>query len=111
MLEIGEEQGGIAERSNFITFDNFDHSHNSSHNKGMKKVSKSILKAKMFEYFRALEDSGEALIVTDFGKPVLKIVPYHEGKSIEELFSDLRPKAKFTRQAVLASTEDEWSEK
>ena len=39
-------------------------------------VSKSELKARAFELFRQVQDSGEELIVTDRGKPVLKVVPY-----------------------------------
>lgn len=77
----------------------------------MKKVSKSTLKAKMFEYFRELEEGGEELVVTDFGKPVLKIIPYSERKSVEELFAGLRSKAKVDRKAVLESTEDEWGDR
>ncbi len=38
-------------------------------------ISKSILKANMLEIFSQLEISGEELIITDGGKPVLKIVP------------------------------------
>jgi antitoxin (DNA-binding transcriptional repressor) of toxin-antitoxin stability system len=41
----------------------------------MNSISKSKLKAKMLETFRQLEASGEELIVTDQGKPVLKIIP------------------------------------
>ncbi|NDC36909.1 MAG: prevent-host-death protein [Proteobacteria bacterium] len=77
----------------------------------MKKVSKSILKAKMFEYFTDIEEHGGELIVTDFGKPVLKIIRYQEKRAIEELFAELRPKVKLDRSAVLASTEDEWGSK
>ena len=36
-------------------------------------ISKNKLKARMLEIFRELEASGEELIVTDRGKPVLKI--------------------------------------
>jgi len=42
----------------------------------MKTVSKSRLKAKALEYFREVERTGEELILTDRGRPVLKIVPY-----------------------------------
>ena len=42
----------------------------------METVSKSRLKAKALEYFRQIERSGEPVIVTDRGRPVLKIVPY-----------------------------------
>ena len=41
-------------------------------------VSKSRLKAKALEYFREVERTGNELIVTDHGRPVLKIVPYRD---------------------------------
>ena len=77
----------------------------------MKKVTKSALKAKMFEYFRVIEQTGASLIVTDYGKPVLQVVPYSQGKKCAELFKDLRGKARLPRAAVLESTEAEWPEK
>ena len=39
-------------------------------------VSKSSFKAKALEYFREVESTGKELVITDHGKPVLKIVPY-----------------------------------
>ena len=81
------------------------------YNNPMKKVSKSVLKAKMFEYFDAVEESGEPLVVTDFNRPVLTIIPYREKKSIDEVFKDLRGNTSLPRKAVLASTEDEWPER
>ncbi len=74
----------------------------------MKKVSKSELKAKMFEHFRELEAKGGSLIVTDYGKPVLKIVPVKEEQSVAELFSAVRGKVKIDRDAALESTVEEW---
>jgi prevent-host-death family protein len=53
-------------------------------------ISKSKLRAKMFEVFRELEASGEDLIVTDRGKPVLKILPIKDKTTVEELFDDLQ---------------------
>ena len=41
-------------------------------------VSKSEFKARALEYFRRVERTGEPLIITDRGRPVLKIVPYLE---------------------------------
>lgn len=41
-------------------------------------VSKSRLKARALEYFREVERTGEELIITDRGKPVLKLIPYRE---------------------------------
>lgn len=41
-------------------------------------VSKSRFKARALEYFREVERTGKELIITDRGKPVLKLVPYRE---------------------------------
>jgi prevent-host-death family protein len=41
-----------------------------------KTVSKSQIKARALEYFREVERTGQELIITDRGKPVLKLVPY-----------------------------------
>ena len=39
-------------------------------------VSKSQFKPRSLEYFRRIEQTGEELIITDHGRPVLKVVPY-----------------------------------
>lgn len=39
-------------------------------------ISKSQFKPKSLEYFRMIEESGETLVITDRGRPVLKIIPY-----------------------------------
>jgi prevent-host-death family protein len=41
-------------------------------------VAKSRFKARALEHFREVEKTGKELIITDRGKPVLKIVPYVE---------------------------------
>ncbi|PWB80513.1 MAG: prevent-host-death protein [Candidatus Methylomirabilota bacterium] len=43
-----------------------------------RSVSKSQFKPKALEYFREVEQTGKTLIITDRGKPALKIVPYSE---------------------------------
>ena len=40
------------------------------------QVSKSQFKAKALEYFRLVESSGEAVVVTDRGEPCLEVRPY-----------------------------------
>ena len=45
-------------------------------------VSKSRFKPKALHYFRDIQESGRELIITDHGKPVLKIVPYHEDTQV-----------------------------
>jgi antitoxin (DNA-binding transcriptional repressor) of toxin-antitoxin stability system len=42
----------------------------------VKVVSKSQFKARAFELFRQIETTGNSLIVTDHGKPVLEVRPY-----------------------------------
>jgi antitoxin (DNA-binding transcriptional repressor) of toxin-antitoxin stability system len=39
-------------------------------------VSKSQFKARALELFRQIETTGNSLIVTDHGKPVLEVRPY-----------------------------------
>lgn len=45
------------------------------------QVAKSKFKPHALQYFREVERTGKALIITDRGKPVLKIVPYSEKSS------------------------------
>lgn len=41
-----------------------------------KVVSKSKFKSKALEYFRQIEKTKEEIIITDHGKPALKVIPY-----------------------------------
>ena len=51
-------------------------------------VSKSQFKPHSLEYFRRIEQTGEELVITDHGRPVLKVVPYVA--DTEECFRGLR---------------------
>jgi len=42
----------------------------------MEQVSKSAFKPRALAYFRQVQQTGEPLIVTEHGRPVLRIVPY-----------------------------------
>jgi prevent-host-death family protein len=75
----------------------------------METVSKSELKARMLEYFRRVEKTGEELVVTSHGKPVARVVPYRQKVSVAELFKDLRGKVVY-RADILEPTTDEWSD-
>ncbi|MFZ5571541.1 MAG: type II toxin-antitoxin system Phd/YefM family antitoxin [Thermodesulfobacteriota bacterium] len=46
-----------------------------------KQISKSQFKPRVLQLFREIERTGRALIITDRGKPVLKIEPYAEKPS------------------------------
>lgn len=51
-------------------------------------VSKSQFKPHSLEYFRKIEQTGEELVITDHGRPVLKVVPYVA--DTEEYFRGIR---------------------
>lgn len=50
-----------------------------------KTVSKSQFKPKVLEYLRQVEQSGEAIIITDRGRPVARVEPYSSGEEVLEL--------------------------
>ncbi len=53
-----------------------------------ESVSKSRFKARALQYFRQVEESGRELVVTDHGRPVIKIAPYRP--EVDELLRALR---------------------
>ncbi|MBN1962662.1 MAG: type II toxin-antitoxin system prevent-host-death family antitoxin [Deltaproteobacteria bacterium] len=75
----------------------------------MRQVSKSALKAKMLQYFREVEKTGEELIVTSDGVPVLKVVPLKKKEKTKTIFSNINGQVKY-HSDILASTIDEWPE-
>lgn len=75
----------------------------------MDPVSKSALKARMLEYFRQVEQTGEELIVLDNNRPVLKVVPIRTRRPAREVFADARGKVVY-HEDVVAPTSDEWPE-
>ena len=42
----------------------------------METVSKSRFKPRALEYFRTIQETGMPLVITEHGRPVLRIVPY-----------------------------------
>jgi antitoxin (DNA-binding transcriptional repressor) of toxin-antitoxin stability system len=76
----------------------------------MPTITKSRLKAEMLGVFRKLERTGGELIVTDRGRPVLKISPVEPArKGVQDVFADVYGKVVY-REDILKSTEDEWTE-
>jgi antitoxin (DNA-binding transcriptional repressor) of toxin-antitoxin stability system len=57
-----------------------------------RMISESLFKQRSLEYFRLIGESGEALIITDRGQLVLKIIPYT---------ADLEDRMKILRNSVL----------
>jgi prevent-host-death family protein len=75
----------------------------------MTSVSKSVLKGKMLEYFRQVEETGEELVVTDNGRPVVKVIPIRARAPAAETFGDVRGRIVY-HEDLLAPTSDEWPE-
>jgi prevent-host-death family protein len=75
----------------------------------MTTVSKSALKAKMLEYFRRVEETGDELIVTDNNEPVLRILPFRRRTPSADVFADVRGRVEYGED-VLAPTTGEWPE-
>lgn len=75
----------------------------------MESVSKADLAARLLEYLSEVEATGEPLIVTDNGLPVLKVVPIFRRESTHVLFADVRGKLTW-REAPDATTQNEWSD-
>ena len=75
----------------------------------MEPVSKGILKAKMLEYLRKVQETGEELVVTDNYVPVVKIVPIRARRAARAVFADVRGRVVY-HEDVLAPTSDEWDE-
>ena len=73
----------------------------------MHHVSKSKLKSKLLEFLRLVESEGEKIIVTDRGKPVVKISRYGDSLSTEQLFGQMRGKVKYFEDLTTPTTE-EW---
>ena len=55
-------------------------------------VSKSAFKARALEYFRQVQRTGTELVVSDNGRPVLKVVPYtaDPAQALRELRGSVR---------------------
>ncbi len=71
-----------------------------------KIVSKSQFKPHSLEYFREIERTGEELIISDHGRPVLKIGPYQEDP--ESYFRGLRNTVLKYDQPFEPVAEEEW---
>ncbi len=78
----------------------------------MPTVAKHSLKAKMLEYFRQVEATGEELIVTDRGRPVLKVVPIVRTESPNVVFADVRGQAWLPsdEEVALPVAADAWAD-
>ena len=73
----------------------------------MLTLSKSRLKANMLSIFREIERTGEEVVVTDRGIPVIKIQRLEDKRPLDEVFADVRGKVVFHEDPDEPTT-DEW---
>jgi prevent-host-death family protein len=73
----------------------------------MPTVSKAVLKARLLEYLRDVEESGEPIIVTNYGTPVARITRIRAGETVDDLFESARGALRFTGDPN-EPTADEW---
>ena len=73
----------------------------------MPSISKSKLKANMLRIFREIEESGEEWIITDHNRPVLRIQPIVQKKTVAEVFGAIQGKVIY-RADINMPTIDEW---
>jgi len=69
-------------------------------------IPKSRFKSRALEYFRQVEKSRKPLVITDRGKPVLKVVPFSENP--EELLKELRHSLMAYKAPTRPVGEDDW---
>ena len=75
--------------------------------KNQNIISKSRFKPRALEYFRQVEQTGKPLIITDQGKPVLKIVPY--AGSPDEILKELRGTVKKYERPTQPVGMEDWN--
>jgi prevent-host-death family protein len=73
---------------------------------GKHGISKSRFKARALAYFRQVESTRKPLIITDRGKPVLKVVPFSEDP--EEVLRELRNSVLKYKDPTRSIAESDW---
>ena len=69
-------------------------------------VSKSRFKPQALKYFRKVQEEGQELIITEYSKPVLKIVPYFEEP--ENILKELEGTVKRFDEPCGPVAEEDW---
>jgi prevent-host-death family protein len=69
-------------------------------------ISKSEFKPKALHYFRLVQHSGTEIIVSDHGKPVVRIIPYRDNS--EDILKSLRNTVKTYIEPTEPVGLDDW---
>lgn len=71
-----------------------------------ERVSKAAFKARALEYLRKVEKTGRPIVITDRGKPVLRVVPYSPDAA--EILRILRGSVVEFREPTEPVAVDDW---
>lgn len=72
----------------------------------VNSISKSQFKPRALSFFREVERTGHEIIITDRGKPVLKLVPYSGDPRV--WLKPLRGTVKSYKRPTEPVAEDDW---
>lgn len=70
------------------------------------QISKARFKPRALEYFRRVQETGEDLIITDHGRPVVRVAPYRPRE--RDPFQALRGSVKHFRDPEAPVAPDDW---
>ena len=73
----------------------------------MITLSKSKLKARMLEYFRLVEETGEELLITSHRKPVIRILRVDHVHTVQDVFGDVRGTIELG-DSIMSPESDDW---
>ena len=72
----------------------------------MQTISKSRFKPKALQYFREVQETGHEIIISDHGRPVLKISPFRE--DTKTILGELRNSVVQYDDPLEPVAEDDW---
>lgn len=70
------------------------------------QISKARFKPRALEYFRRVQETGEELIITDHGRPAIRITRYHPFE--RDPFRALRGSVKRYDDPEMPVAENDW---
>jgi antitoxin (DNA-binding transcriptional repressor) of toxin-antitoxin stability system len=73
------------------------------------EITKTQFKDQLDSLLDRLNNDNEEIVITDNGKPLFKVLKYHESVSTSELFAPLRGRVKYYEDLTTPTTE-EWSD-
>jgi prevent-host-death family protein len=71
------------------------------------RISKANFKARALEIFRRVEETGEPVLITDRGRPVLRLEPYY-GEDDDAVLASLRGSVLTYQNPTEPVGEDAW---